>query len=122
MLLQEVERKSVVTLGPVATFMCWPESPDMEKDGPIWNMSRAKPWTLEKNGQTIELLQYAGYEYEIDNAAPRENISIWRLITSSGCATLKASLRVGKSDDEAIVYRTYKFCNVDRAIETLKNS
>jgi hypothetical protein len=108
--------------GPAATFTCWPESPEGDKDGPIWDMSRAKPWVLEKDGQTIELFQYAFYDYQIDNAAPRENIAIWRLLTSPGCATLKASLREGKSKDEAIVYRTYKFCDVARAVEVLKES
>jgi len=85
-------------------------------------MSRAKPWVLEKDGQTIELLQSALNEYPIDNTAPRENIAIWRLLTSPGCTTLKASLRTGKSHDEAIVYRTYKFCDVERAVEILKKS
>jgi hypothetical protein len=110
------------TFGPAATFICWPESPEASKDGPIWDMSRAKPWVLEKDGQIIELLQYAMYEYQIDNSAPRENIAIWRLLTSPGCATLKASLREGKSQDEAIVYRTYKFCDVERAVQVLKKS
>lgn len=110
------------TLGPAATFICWPESPEGSKDGPIWDMSRAKPWVLEKDGQTIELLQSALNEYPIDNTAPRENIAIWRLLTSPGCTTLKASLRADKSHDEAIVYRTYKFCDVERAVEILKKS
>ena len=111
-----------VTFGPAATFMCWIESPDGDKDGPIWDMSSAKPWVLEKDGQAIELHEGAMHEYQIDNAAPRENIAIWRLLTSPGCATLKASLRAGNSQSEAIVYRTYKFCDVARAVEVLKKS
>jgi hypothetical protein len=106
------------SLGPDGSIFA-PPGPEADQDAMLVGSPSGK-WTLEKGTTKITLPRDQHGFTRTFGYYENSHEEIWALLVSPGCSSLTAATDTGIGSRGTVVQRTYRLCNVDRAVALLR--
>lgn len=106
------------TLGPAGSLLA-PASVESKQDAALLGLAVGQ-WTLEKG--TTKVILPRGSDGYVQSRNLYENFApdLWSVLSSPGCATLVTFTEGFDTSSGAVVQRTYRICDVDKAVQALR--